>query len=91
VSAARAVETIACDARHAGKRVFISGMSDQVRKVLTGLNADHCVPSDAYFATRVDALRAAVGYCGLLGQGQPDRATSPTKTFPCVSIPIAFR
>jgi SulP family sulfate permease len=62
VSAARAVETIGCDARHAGKRVFVSGMSDEVRRVLTGLNADHCLPKDTYFDLRADALRAAVAY-----------------------------
>jgi SulP family sulfate permease len=62
VSAALAVETIGCDARHAGKRVFVSGMNDEVRKVLTGLNADHCLPKDTYFATRAEALRAAVEY-----------------------------
>ena len=38
VSAARAVETIGCDARHAGKRVFVSGMNDEVAKILAGLN-----------------------------------------------------
>ena len=62
VSASRAVETIGCDARHANKRVFISGMNDDVRKVLTGLDADHCLPKDTYFATRLEALEAAVKY-----------------------------
>jgi len=62
VSASRAVETIGCDARHAGKRVFCSGMNDNVRSVLTGLNADHCLPKDTYFENRVDAIRAAVRY-----------------------------
>jgi SulP family sulfate permease len=70
VSAARAVETIACDARHAGKHVFISGMSEPIRKVLTGLNSDHCIPPSAYFATRVEALRAAVEYCTGAGREQ---------------------
>ena len=60
VSAARAVETIACDARLAGKQVFVCGMSDSVRQVLTGLNADHCLPGDAYFPSKLEALRAAV-------------------------------
>jgi len=64
VSAARAVETIGCDAHHAGKHVFISGMNDEIRKVLTGLNADHCLPGDTYFDNRVDAVRAAVEYVG---------------------------
>ena len=59
VSASRAVETIGCDARHAGKRVFVSGMNDQVKQVLTGLNADHCLPKETYFPTRIEAIRAA--------------------------------
>lgn len=62
VSASRAVETIGCDARHANKRVFISGMNDDVKAVLTGLDADHCLPRDTYFPTRLDALKAAVEY-----------------------------
>ena len=60
VSAARAVETIACDAKQAGKRVFVTGINEEVRSVLVGLNADHCIPADTRFETRVEALRAAV-------------------------------
>lgn len=60
VSAARAVETIACDARQAGKTVYISGMSDKVKEVLSGLNADHCLPDGAQYDHRIDALRAAL-------------------------------
>lgn len=59
VSAARAVETIACDARAAGKTVYISGMSDNVREVLVGLDADHCLPTGTSYERRIDALRAA--------------------------------
>ena len=59
VSAARAVETIGCDARLSGRRVFISGMNDQIKEVLTGLNADHCLPKGTYFDNRIDAIRAA--------------------------------
>ena len=62
VSAARAVETVACDARRAGRRVFVSGMNPQVRNMLAGLNADHCLPKDGYYGTRVEALRAALAY-----------------------------
>ncbi len=60
VSAARAVETIACDARQAGKTVYVTGMSEKVKGVLAGLNADHCFPADTHYATRIEALRAAV-------------------------------
>ncbi|MEM6710033.1 MAG: SulP family inorganic anion transporter [Pseudomonadota bacterium] len=60
VSAARAVETIACDGRQAGKTVYVTGMNEEVRSVLAGLNADHCLPADTRFDTRVEALRVAV-------------------------------
>ncbi len=60
VSAARAVETIICDARVAGRMVYITGMTEDVRSILTGLDADHCLPADTHFDNRIDALRAAV-------------------------------
>ena len=60
VSAARAVETIVCDAREAGKTVYETGMNAEVRKTLDGLNAIHCLPVDTSFEHRIDALKAAV-------------------------------
>ncbi|MEL7491452.1 MAG: SulP family inorganic anion transporter [Pseudomonadota bacterium] len=60
VSAARAVETIACDARQAHKTVYVSGMNDEVKRVLAGLNADHCLPVDTRYEHRIDALKAAL-------------------------------
>jgi SulP family sulfate permease len=62
VSAARAVETIGCDADSSGKKVFISGMNDSVRAVLTGLSADCCLADDNYYSKRIDAIKAAVAY-----------------------------
>jgi SulP family sulfate permease len=59
VSSARAVETIVCDGRRAGKTVYTTGMNQEVRDVLAGLNADHCLPTDTRYAKRIDALRAA--------------------------------
>ncbi len=60
VSAARAVETIACDAKEAGKTVYVTGMNEEVADVLDGLGSDHCIPSDTRYANRLDALKAAV-------------------------------
>ena len=71
VSAARAVETIACDARMQNKHVYCTGMSKQVRADLAGLNADHCIPSDTYYDKRIDALRAALV---LINQGDAEDA-----------------
>lgn len=60
LSASRAVETIACDAHKAGKLIYITGMSDAVKKVLAGLGADHCIPADGRYEDRLDALKDAV-------------------------------
>lgn len=60
VSAARAVETIACDARRAHKTLYVTGISDEVQEVLTGLAADHCIPADTTYDTRLLALKAAL-------------------------------
>ena len=62
VSSARAVETIGCDANQSGKRVFISGMNDEVRQILSGLDADHCLDKDTHFEKRIDAIKAAVNH-----------------------------
>lgn len=59
VSAARAVETIALDAQHAGRTVYVSGMSDKVRSMLNGLHADSCLPMDQHYDHRIDALKEA--------------------------------
>ncbi|MEO0576960.1 MAG: SulP family inorganic anion transporter [Pseudomonadota bacterium] len=60
VSGARAVETVVCDARQAEQVVFVTGMRDSVRKVLTAMGADHCLPTDTNYEERTDAIRAAV-------------------------------
>ena len=40
--------------------VYITGMNKEVRDVLTGLDADHCLPADMHFDHRMDALQAAI-------------------------------
>ena len=59
LSAARAVETIACDAKRAHKTVYTCGMNDEVSQILTGLNADHCLREGSGYSNRLDALKAA--------------------------------
>ena len=59
LSAARAVETIMCDARKERRTVFVSSVNQQVQSTLNGLDADHCLPKDGRFEQRIDALRAA--------------------------------
>ena len=60
VSAARAVETIACDASEAGKTVYVAGLNEEVSRMLDGLGADHCIPANTRFEKRLDAIKAAV-------------------------------
>ena len=59
VSAARAVETIALDAAHAGKHLYVCGINEQVTASLEGLGVSELVPVTSRFETRVDALSAA--------------------------------
>ena len=61
VSAARAMETIANDGKVSNKLVYISGMTDQIRNMLTDLMGD-IVPQEQYFDSRRDAIAAAVKF-----------------------------
>jgi len=74
LSAARAVETILCDARRAQRHVFVTGMNDKVRQILSGLNADRCLPKDGRFDRRIDALHAAVAVLGTASESEPAAA-----------------
>lgn len=62
VSAARAMETIGSDAHAANKEVYVSGMNDEVREMLKGLNNEYCLSHGDNFATRLDAIRDAVEF-----------------------------
>jgi SulP family sulfate permease len=79
VSSARAVETIICDARDAGKIVYETGMSAEVRSTLAGLDATHCLPVDTRFDNRLEALRAAVNHI-LEGAGEDGDGPVPVVT-----------
>ena len=58
VSAARAVETIACDAKRAHKQVMVANINDEIVATLRGLQADCCLDLDNNrFNSREDALR----------------------------------
>jgi len=61
VSAARAMETIANDGKVSNKLVYISGMTDQIRTMLTELMGD-IVPREQYFDSRRNAIAAAVEF-----------------------------
>ena len=59
VSAVRAVETIAQDAAHAGKHLYICGIKDDVAANFEGLGVSEHLPKDTRFESRLDALTAA--------------------------------
>ena len=59
VSALRAIETIAQDAAHAGKHLFVCGINDAVAQSLDGMGVSDYLPADTRFDTRFEALSAA--------------------------------
>lgn len=59
VSAARAVETIATDAKAAGRRLLFSAINEEVDAVLKGLDIYDLVEAEDIVATRLDALKRA--------------------------------
>ncbi|MEM9173129.1 MAG: SulP family inorganic anion transporter [Pseudomonadota bacterium] len=60
ISAARAIETVICDAKQAGRVIFTTGISDNVASVLSSMDADHCLPEGTAYDDRISAIRAAV-------------------------------
>ena len=61
-SAARAMETISCDAQTMKKPVYIFGMKAEVRQVLRDLEADCCLADEMFFQERSAAIFAAHNY-----------------------------
>lgn len=59
VSAALAIETIARDAQHAGRIVYLCGVNEQVHNVLTGLEVDKYLTESSMQETREDAVKLA--------------------------------
>ena len=59
VSAVRAVETIAQDAAHAGKHLYVCGINDDVAANFEGLGVSEHLPINIRFENRLDALTAA--------------------------------
>lgn len=59
VSAARAVETIALDAIHAGKHLYLCGINDAVATSLKGLGVNEYLSDEHRYTTRIEAIRAA--------------------------------
>nr|WP_268885097.1 SulP family inorganic anion transporter [Iodidimonas gelatinilytica] len=60
MSAANAVETIIQDGKNSGKRIYLTGLRDDVHAVLKGLGVLDMVPQDQQKAQRMDALTDAL-------------------------------
>jgi SulP family sulfate permease len=64
LSAAMAVDTIASDAKNAGRKVYVTGVNEKVSGTLAALDADKHIGADYRFKSRIDALRHALGFIG---------------------------
>ncbi|MEM6639967.1 MAG: SulP family inorganic anion transporter [Pseudomonadota bacterium] len=60
VSAARAVETIICDAKQAGRTAYLTGLTPEISSILSGLDADQGLSDGARFETRIEAMHHAL-------------------------------
>ncbi|MEE4361873.1 MAG: SulP family inorganic anion transporter [Pseudomonadales bacterium] len=60
LSAARAVETVAIDARDAGRDVYVCGLSDAGRRTLAELGADQAIVRDGFLSDRESAIALAL-------------------------------
>ena len=90
VSSARAVETIASDAKIANKQVFVSGMSEEIRNMLIGLHAEIDLSEEAFFDNRVDAVKAARDYI-LDNHSEDGVVTEGATPIPQSGIDIGFK
>ncbi len=68
LSAAMAVDTIASDAKGAGRKVYITGLNEKVAATLAALDADKHIGADYRFRTRLEALRHAAGLAAAPGE-----------------------
>lgn len=64
LSAAMAIDTIAADAKAAGRKVYVSGLTEKVGATLAALGADKHLSPELRFPSRLAALRDAVGLAG---------------------------
>ena len=60
VSSARAIADIVADAKRAGRQVYVAAMREELRKVLSGLEADRDLDPERIYPDRVVALEAAL-------------------------------
>ena len=61
VSAARAVEAIAEDARDEERLIYLCNVNEKIHAQLKGLGADKFLPADYHSMSRIEAIRTAIG------------------------------
>ncbi len=71
VSAALAVETIAEDAAHSHRGLYMCGMNKEVREVLAALEADEHLHDAHHFETREEAMEEALQGIRKIQSGKP--------------------
>ncbi|MEX2366987.1 MAG: SulP family inorganic anion transporter [Pseudohongiellaceae bacterium] len=74
VSATRAVETVARDAAQSNRRVYLCGMSEQVKGVISALGANTHMHDSHYFDSREEAMEAALN-----GIREQEKGSTETK------------
>ncbi|UTW57818.1 SulP family inorganic anion transporter [Kordiimonas sp. SCSIO 12603] len=78
LSAAKAVETIVEDASALGKTLFVSGVNEDVDKVLHGLEVAPLIPDENWFKDRRSALTQAVATVEKIKADLPESAATAT-------------
>ncbi|MCK0070893.1 SulP family inorganic anion transporter [Kordiimonas laminariae] len=78
LSAAKAVETIVEDASALGKTLFVSGVNEDVDKVLHGLEVAPLIPDENWFKDRRLALTQAVATVEKIKADLPESAATAT-------------
>ena len=79
VSAVRAVETIAVDAAHAGKHLYLCGINSAVAASFEGLGVIEHLPNHIRYTTRLAALSAARDWIfeNTTSRGESDASSPP--------------
>jgi len=80
VSAALAVQTIAKDAEHSNRKLYMCDMNQDVRQVLSALEADEHLHDAHHFETREQALEEAIQGIKEIQSAQVRTKKHPSKT-----------
>ena len=60
VSAVHAIDTIATDAKQAGRHVYIASASQQIKEAIAALNADKHLGDTSFNTSREEAMEQAL-------------------------------